>query len=150
MFSCCGPRAPLVLPGWGVMCNGLAGAGSSNAVWRLSVSVPCQPATKQPCPTKRKRRSSYSLQNIPSGAPTVASFSESPLLTPSGQETVAKPRSQRPPGAPTLRRPRQLLAPPRDTRVESVQVCIFNLTAPSLLFAPRLKSPLIPALFGTS
>lgn len=66
------------------MCKSSAGPGRNNAVWKLSVFAPCQPATRYP-----------SLKNIPSRTPMAASFSDSPPLTPSGQETAVRPRSQR-------------------------------------------------------
>lgn len=142
------------------MCKSSAGPGRNNTIWKLSVSALCQPATRYtPHPP-------LLLKNIPSGAPMAASFSDSPPLTPSGQETVVQPRSQRAQGPrflsffsplPTLRWLCWLLAQAwerrverhgeraakreRERRRESAQVCIFNLIAPSLHFAPRFKKP---------
>lgn len=140
------------------MCKSSAGPGRNNTIWKLSVSALCQPATRYtPHPP-------LLLKNIPSGAPMAASFSDSPPLTPSGQETVVQPRSQRAQGPRFL----SFFPPPdskmallaarsglgkeggetqgesseeRERRRESAEVCIFNLIAPSLHFAPRFKKP---------
>lgn len=144
------------------MCKSSAGPGRNNTIWKLSVSALCQPATRYtPHPP-------LLLKNIPSGAPMAASFSDSPPLTPSGQETVVQPRSQRAQGPrflsffsplPTLRWLCWLLAQAWERRVErhgeraakterdGEKVLKFAF----LIWSPRhftllqdLKSPLIP------
>ncbi|KAK5896000.1 hypothetical protein CgunFtcFv8_009646 [Champsocephalus gunnari] len=46
-------------------------------------------------PTSHKIPPPSLLKNIPSGTPMAASLSDSPPLTPSGQETVVQPTNQR-------------------------------------------------------
>lgn len=89
------------------MCKSSAGPGRNNTIWKLSVSALCQPATRYtPHPP-------LLLKNIPSGAPMAASFSDSPPLTPSGQETVVQPRSQRAQGPRFL----SFFSPPPDSKM---------------------------------
>lgn len=147
------------VPVCSVMCKSSAGPGRSDAIWKLSVFAPCQPATRYPPPQPPK--------NIPLWNPNGCQFLRQPTADPFRPGNCCPAKEPKSPGASI---PPHTPPPPPDSKMavlaaysglgkkgretwkkseeggkkESAQVCIFNSIASSLHFAPRLKSPFTP------
>lgn len=142
------------------MCKSSAGPGRNNTIWKLSVSALCQPATRYtPTPLFYWKTSPLEPQWLP--------VSQTAHRWPLQARKLSSSQGAKEPRGldffpffsplPTLRWLCWLLAQAwerrverhgeraakteRERRRESAQVCIFNLIAPSLHFAPRFKKP---------
>lgn len=139
-----------------VMCKSSAGPGRNKAIWKLSVSAPCQPATRYPPPSRPVK---HPLWN-----PNGCQFLRQPTADPFRPGNCRPAKEPKSPAASIPLPPPQTLRwlcwlliqawerkaerhrkrARKGRKKESAQVCIFNLIASSLHFAPRLKRPLTP------
>lgn len=132
-----------LFPACSVMSKSSAGPGRKNTIWKLSALAPCQPATRYP-PWKT---SPLEPRWLPA--------SQKAHCWPLQARKLLSIQGAKEPQGPVFAPQTLKLALPatysglgkKEKKGLKAQVCVFNLIASALHFAPRLKSPLSP-LFG--